>query len=302
MKTFIESERFCEASFLSGGHFSHAFTSGKNTPLLFATEDDFRFAMNVIAQSAARHPEVKILAFEVMSNHFHFVVSSHETELSEFWNFIRSRISRFYPDTKGLGLSVKPIEGLQSLRSHIVYVNRNGYVADHRYTPFSYPWGTGRYYFMDNPQSIELRDVFTVEKRRMFRSRTPDLPDHWLITNGYIIPSSFCAVSYGMAMFRDAHHYYYFLNKNIESYNEIATELDDSEFLTDSELFVQLSSVLKTDYATSTIKTLSKAQKFDLARRLRQTYRSSNGQIRRVLGLSQYDIDSLFPLAARPEK
>ena len=103
-------------------------------------------------------------------------------------------------------------------------------------------------------------------------------------------------------MFRDAHHYYYFLNKNIESYNEIATELDDSEFLTDSELFVQLSSVLKTDYATSTIKTLSKAQKLDLARRLRQTYRSSNGQIRRVLGLSQYDIDSLFPLAARPEK
>ena len=44
MKTFIESERFCEASFLSGGHFWHAFTSGKDTPLLFVTEDDFRSA------------------------------------------------------------------------------------------------------------------------------------------------------------------------------------------------------------------------------------------------------------------
>lgn len=33
----------------------------------------------------------------------------------------------------------------------------------------------------------------------------------------------------------------------------------------------------------------------DLARTLHYDYRSSNGQIRRVLGLGQYEVDSLFP-------
>ena len=44
---------------------------------------------------------------------------------------------------------------------------------------------------------------------------------------------------------------------------------------------------------------LSKAQKMDLARSLHYDFRSSNGQIRRILGLSQYEVDSLFPLSAK---
>ena len=38
----------------------------------------------------------------------------------------------------------------------------------------------------------------------------------------------------------------------------------------------------------------SNAQKLDLARTLHYDYRSSNGQIRHVLGLNQYDVDQLF--------
>lgn len=46
------------------------------------------------------------------------------------------------------------------------------------------------------------------------------------------------------------------------------------------------------------LKDLSRQQKLDLAVRLRREFRSSNGQIRRLLALSQYEIDSLFPLTA----
>ena len=299
MKTFIESERVCEASFLSGGHFSHAYTSGKEAPLLFADEDDFRLTMNVIAQSAAVHPKVRILAFEVMGNHFHFVVSSPaESELQEFWNFIRRRLMRLNSTAKALRLNTKPINSLQSLRNTIVYVNRNGYVADRRYTPFSYPWGTGRYYYLDAPDGKELKDIFTVEKRTMFRCRTPELPETWRVAGGYVMPTSYCAITYGMAMFRDAHHYFSMLSKNVEAYAELSVELDDSEFLTDTELNTQLMAILKAEYKSASVRDLSKAQKYDLARRLRQNFRSSNGQIRRVLGLSQYEIDIIFPLTA----
>lgn len=99
-------------------------------------------------------------------------------------------------------------------------------------------------------------------------------------------------------MFRDAHNYFMMVSKNVEAYAELAVELDDGEFLTDTELFARLSALLRSDYGVFSIKDLAKPQKIDVARKLRYEFRSSNGQIRRVLGLSQYEIDSIFPLTA----
>lgn len=133
----------------------------------------------------------------------------------------------------------------------------------------------------------------------MFRCRTPELPGEWEVSNGYVAPWNYCAVKFGMAMFRDSHHYFMMASKNVEAYAELAAGLDDDEFLTDTELFSRMSSSLRSDYGVSSIKDLTKPQRFDLARKLRYEFSSSNGQIRRVLGLSQYEIDSLFPLTAK---
>ena len=100
-------------------------------------------------------------------------------------------------------------------------------------------------------------------------------------------------------MFRDAHHYFSRVSKNVEAYSNLAADLDDGEFLTDSELFSQLRKILQERYQESRIKDLSNAQKIDIAKILHYDYRSSNGQIRRLLGLSQYEIDSIFPLSAK---
>ena len=99
-------------------------------------------------------------------------------------------------------------------------------------------------------------------------------------------------------MFRNAHHYFWMVSKDVEAYEEIAKDLDDGEFLTDNELFTQLWKYVRSAYDISSLKELSQAQKMDLAKRLRYDCRSSNGQIRRVLGLPQYEVDSLFPLGA----
>mgnify|MGYP000008387981 FL=1 len=116
--------------------------------------------------------------------------------------------------------------------------------------------------------------------------------------DGYIAPKSYCAIIFGMAIFRDAHHYFSMVSKNVEAYSELAAEIDDGEFLTDTELFTQVTKIVKSGYGLNALKDLSKAQKLDLARKLHYDYRSSNGQIRRTLGLAQYEVDSLFPLSA----
>lgn len=99
-------------------------------------------------------------------------------------------------------------------------------------------------------------------------------------------------------MFRDAHHYFAMVSKNVEEYVSLAAELDDGEFLTDPELFVRLRFLVREDYGVSSLRDLTKPQKLDVARRLRREFRSSNGQIRRVLGLTQYEVNTLFPLTA----
>jgi len=298
MRTFSEKERFCDATFQSAGPYWHAFTSGKDTPLIFADEEAFAFGMNTIAMAANIFGQIRLMAFEVMGNHFHFVLSGKEEFSKSFWDYIRKRLSRSFPVVKNVALSLKPIDSLQSMRNNIVYTNRNGYVSDSAYTPFSYPWGTGRCYFLEWPVIKTLEQVFVDDRRKMFRCRTPDISLKWAISDGYVSPESYCAIKFGMSMFRDAHHYFSMLSKNVEANAELAAELGDSEFLTDQELFGRLTTILKNEYGAMRLRELGRQQKKDLAVRLRRDFRSSNGQIRRVLGLTQYEIDALFPLSA----
>lgn len=309
MKTYSQSERACEASFQKAGPFWHAYTSGKNTPILFVTRDDLIFVMNVIAQAAHLFtPQfdgygrqlrgILIITFEVMNNHFHFILAGEKEQIIEFFAFIRKRLKRSIPQADKLDLQLKPIETLSALRNGIVYTNRNGYVAFSEHTPFSYPWGSGRYYFNDIPISQRYGDIFLGKKREMFRGRAPELPDDWLVIDGYIAPQSYCSIRFGMSLFRDAHHFFYALTKQVESYSEVAVDIEDDDFLTDTELYAKMLSEVREKYKLDSFKQLTKAQTLDLARTLRYKYRSSNGQIRRVLGLSQYEVDALFPLTA----
>ena len=303
--SYTESERMCESAFAGESRWWHLYTPGNLTSLLFVGDADYRFAMNLMARCLAKFTSLKVIAFEIMSNHLHIVLSGDESLIRHFFDILRRRLQR-YLSAKAQGgispdfrLTIKQINDLKTLRNTIVYVNRNGYVVNPDHTPFSYPWGTGRYYFSDIPATGKLSEISDSGIREMFRSRNPRLLEDYRIIDGYVMPTEYCDIKLGMSMFRDAHQYYYMVSKNVEAYGELASELDDSEFLTDSELFTQVCKLLNSNYGNALVKDLSQAQKMDLARRLRSDYRSSNGQIRRVLGLSQYEVDSLFPLSKR---
>lgn len=296
MKTFSERERQCQAAFDSCGDLWHGYTSGKDMPILFATDKDLSFAMNAISLAAFIQKEtVRIITFEVMNNHFHFVICGDENDIQEFFRIIVKKLKRTIPLAGKMELKLKPLRDIQSARNNIVYNNRNGYVANSGYTPFSYPWGAGRHYFNNLPSATTFKNVSYLENRKMFRGANVDLPDDWLVTDGHICPASFCDIQLGMAMFRDAHHYFAAVSKNVEAYSGIAVELDDGEFLTDQEIFAQLLKIVHEKYHLASTKELTGAQRLDLARTLHFDYRSSNGQIRRLLNLTQYEVDSLFP-------
>lgn len=303
--SYAESERICETTFANGYPWWHLYTPGIATSLLFVDADDYRYAINLLARCHKDIGTVVIVAFEIMSNHIHLVTSGQEDDVRRFFTLFKKRL-KWYMTSKGrmeaivqFTMSLKPVNNLRTLRNTIVYVNRNGYVADPDHTPYSYPWGTGMFYFGEHQTGRRLDDFSYREARKMLRCRGGRLPDDYLITNAHISPVSFCSISLGKAMFRNAHHYFSMISKNIEAYSELANELDDGEFLTDSELFTQVSKFLMHSYGTNSLRELTKPQKLDLARKLRKDYHSSNGQIRRILSLTQYDVDSLFPLSAK---
>lgn len=295
MSDFIEKERRCQESFASAGPYWHGYTSGKETSIIFTNDEDMAFVMNVIAQSAFVHSsQIKIISFQVMNNHFHFILAGNQNDITVFFGYITKRLSRHFPSVRKIKLYLKPISDIQALRNSIVYVNRNGYVANPSFTPFSYPWGTSCNYFQSFPKVRLIKDVRSTEARLIFRGRNPKLPEDWDFSNGYVSPESYCCLDLGMALFRDAHHYFNMIGKSVESYSDIAVDIDDGEYLTDPELFTEMVTILDTMFSGVKIKDLSNAQKLDLARTLHFKYHSSNAQIRRILGISQYDINQLF--------
>ncbi len=177
MKTFGEKERRCQATFAGSGPYWHAFTNGNDSPIIFVNDDGMRFAMNVIAQTAfVLKDKLTVIAFEVMNNHLHFSLAGAEDDIIDFFRFLRRRLCTSIPDAKHLTPFLKQIKDLNTFRNNIVYVNRNGFVASPDYTPFSYPWGTGRYYFNHYPSDCTLGNLFVPALRKMVNGVIPRCP------------------------------------------------------------------------------------------------------------------------------
>ena len=70
--------------------------------LWFRDEEDFKVAMNYIAIEAARHPEVTVLTFILMSNHVHFVLKGRREDVVAFAESFKQRYSLYYQKKYGV--------------------------------------------------------------------------------------------------------------------------------------------------------------------------------------------------------
>lgn len=70
IKSYKDLESECEKIFINQGKIWHLYTPGDSTEVLFRDDNDYVAVMNMVAISAFDTPNVRILTFEVMSNHF----------------------------------------------------------------------------------------------------------------------------------------------------------------------------------------------------------------------------------------
>jgi REP element-mobilizing transposase RayT len=304
MSTYNEKELACEQSFKEYGPFAHLYTDGTKMENIFCSREDKILVMTAIAVERMLSEDVMIITFEVMKNHLHFIMSGTEDACLGFFARLKRRLMRMFSQTdkvvdwSNFQASVLPINNLMSLRNEIIYVNRNAFVADPDYTPYSYPWGGGCAYFNELMQMLpvcNIEELSITKRRELAKCRdVSKLGGLEFVGNIPYIPS-FCRIDIGEKMFRDARSYFHALTRNAEAFSQIASRLKDVVFLTEDELFSVAVKRSKEAFSESKPALLQPEQKIQLARELHFKYNASNQQLRRLLKLDIKILSELFP-------
>ena len=311
MKNFIqlptrslkESETRSELLFRELGQCWHLYTP-EQFEIIFATEDDFKAGMTLMAICSKAFPDIRILTFELMSNHLHATLAGLRERILAFFGMYGKHLSGYLHgigrpvDLSSWECQLREITDLNDLRTVIVYNNRNGYLVNPSVTPFSYPWGANRFFF--NPELRGFHESSSTkltvkEIRRVFKTRSLDMYAGLSMVSGYASPIGFCEIETTERLFRDARQYFYKLARDVESQKTISSELGSSVCFTDDELYSILLSKCRSEYNVRSLSMLTTDMKIELAKTLHFDYHANNKQVARILRLDLALVDSVFP-------
>ena len=252
---------------------------------------------------AANESGVVVLAYAVMSNHFHFILRGSREKCQQF--FVRFRylldlylsrsekITHFKTAVSGL----TEITGLKQFRNEVAYVLRNPYVARTDINPILCEWTSAFLYF--NPRldigGKAFGELTVREKRALFKATSLVVPDDWRIIDGHINPASFVDYRLVESMFVHARQYVNTLLKNVEAQVEIAISHNEAPVIPDEELLPKVLRLCHDLFHQESPRFLQDYQKKQLAREVRNRYHASVSQLARHVGLPQKELQAMFP-------
>ena len=235
------------------------------------TDEERAVAMIYVA-IAAMLAGVEVLAFALMSNHFHFILRGDEGRCRDFYARFSKMLGLYFSrhgragvlDSIGMPVPT-PISTLKQLRDEIAYVIRNPLVARKDVNVFAYPWCSGFLYF--NPMLSMLRQkpastLTLKEKRELTHSRDLPLPMGLTLIDGRVFPGSFVNYRLVESMFTDCRQYLFWVFKNVERQVETAIRLGEKPSLTDDEMLSTSLRLCKEDFGVNGPSKLTESQNF----------------------------------------
>lgn len=280
-----------------GSNFYLVTTDHLNVQIWFRDDEDFRIGMNYVAITA-RDTDVSILAFILMSNHVHFVLScSRQNEAMDFINEFKRRYSFSFFHRHGKrkmlhdnNVDIKYIEkDGEALERAIAYVQMNSVAARICAFPNEYRWGTGPCFFRQNPIKTKSLKELSARKRYSLLHTKAVLSDNWQITEeGYILPDSYVPVVFVEKLFRSTSRMLYFLRNSSKAKIVLESENTHLPSFKDQTLVVVIQDLCQSVYRKSSLDELNDRELVDLLHQLRRRTGSDLKQLGRVLGL-QYE-------------
>lgn len=254
--------------------------------------------------------QIEILAFALMSNHFHFIIKGELLDGLAFFNRLKKRLSTFFSrrgragvlDSVTVDSDTPPIASLKQFRNEIAYVVRNPYVARTDVNPFAWPWCSGYLYFNPFLRQLSAKPVGDLtfrEKRGITRSSDLEIDASLSVRDGMIAPESFVNYKLVERLFPNARQFAWWVLKNVEAQVETSTRLGERPNLNDDELFITAQQLSRTQFGRDSVKELSLEQRKELGIQLKNKWGASNGQVARIAQLDQRTVNALFPLSVK---
>ena len=265
----------------------HVFNKGEN--VIFRDNDDFITFNNKLA-IVSHQANIGILAFAIMSTHFHAIIDAiDKSAVDEFLESISKVYSICYGRKYGSAgkklfkmftVAVEPT----SLETEMLYVMKNPVHHYVDYTPLSYEFSSAAHLFMTEllpasrynlieGQYRKVKDLGTRQYRSMIGREA--VPEGWMVDgNGMILPGCFMNVSKAKAVWSgNVKAFLYAILKTQTDANKEVIKDDILELRTNgfSDMYVcQIVDAIIADKGLRSIHELSEPQRDEIWRILKK--------------------------------
>ena len=282
----------------TGAKFHHIYIKGLETDLIFRDREDFIMGMNYVA-ICTYCLGVSMLAFTLMSNHFHFVIYCTPEEAKMFIDRYKNLVSRFIYKKYGteqllrrVSTGCKVVENSNdALKTTIAYVLRNHIKAGLNISVQGYEWSSGHCYFAGRNLLIGTTSVSqmgTREYRQTIRSKLR-LSDQFRVNaSGYIEPASYVCADFVENYFGRPQNFDYFIYKAGSSRSS-----EGPVDFSDELVLAGLKEILFKKYEAKDLEDVGAGAHKDILLMLRRQFNCSPKQLARIMKMSLKEVTAL---------
>lgn len=299
------NETAAEKAFLESPPIFHLYTKPLETESLFYTEQERVTPLNYMA-IASYEAGCTLLAFSIMTNHFHFILMGEYVQVVGFYDRFLQMLRNYFSHhgrslaPGSLERGITPIDNVKQLRNEIAYVIRNAFVVNPDVNVFADPWSSGHLYF--NPRlekgGVPASALKGRSLREFTKSRgTVEIDPRIYIKDGVAQAWSFVDYRKAESFYDNARQFVNSVLKNVEAQVETALRYGEDPSLSDEEMWPLVFRLCRETFQADKPSLLEAPDKKKLAILLKNKYHSSNKQLARLTGLPLKEVDAMFPLA-----
>lgn len=284
--------------------FFHWCCKGLTSDLLFENEQEFIAGMNRIAvcylYCLEKGRPVRIVAFCLLNNHFHFVLygSEEDTELfMEHYKMLTLQWIRYHRQERLHGeieLGHWPARNPEHAREKVVYTLRQTLEAGLRITPQGYPWCSARLMFNDNSYILKTTKTANQVSGRFIQTilfSKISLPSAWrILSNGMIWPGEYTDVQIAEGMFMGVKDFMFCMNNGNIDKAVLAEISAQAPSLPDVEVKDKAESLTRDLFAKKRISECSAEERVAIARFLRHELHCGHKQLARIVRMDEVEL------------